>query len=55
MKRRIGQQPPRGNGYGNQGVGYGGGNGGGTGGIKAGSHPSQMSIQDKIATTCKDW
>ena len=50
MRRKLGQQPPRGNGYGGQSGGYGGGNGGG----KAG-HPSQMTIQDKIASTCKDW
>ena len=55
MKRKLGQQPPRGTGYGGQGGGYGGGQGGGNGGGKAGGHPSQMTIQDKIASTCKDW
>ena len=36
MKRKLGQQPPRGTGYGGQGGGYGGGQGGGNGGGKAG-------------------
>ena len=53
LKRMRGQQPQRGIGYG--GGQYGAGAGGGNGqGSKTG-HPFQLSIQDKVAITCKDW
>merc|ERR1712096_262182 len=33
--------------------GYGGGQG--AGGKGGNTHPSQMSVQEKVASTCKDW
>ena len=57
LKRKLGQTPPKHGGYGGgQGGGYGGGQGGG-GGRSAGgaTHPSLMTVQEKMAGTCKDW
>ena len=58
LKRIRGQQPQRGNGYGGGQNGAGNGQYGAGGGNGQGSkpgHPSQLSIQDKVAITCKDW
>ena len=46
LRRKAGQVQPRVGGYGG---GQGGGRGAGT------THPSQMSVQEKLAATCKDW
>ena len=42
LKRKL-QQPSR------QTGGYGGRS------VSGGTHPSQMSLQEKVAATCKDW
>ena len=42
LKRKVAQTP-------RQACGFGGR------GLSGGTHPSQMSLQEKVAVTCKDW
>ena len=42
LKRKVAQTPRKAGGYGGR-------------GLSGGTHPSQMSLQEKVAVTCKDW
>ena len=42
LKRNVAQTPRQAGGYGGR-------------GLSGGTHPSQMSLQEKVAVTCKDW
>jgi hypothetical protein len=49
LKHKLGQTPPK---HGDYGGGQGGGGGRSAGGA---THPSLMTVQEKMAGTCKDW